>query len=82
MLLDPLSEEDYYRILKDDRYSPAARLSREYGLCLSISDEKYHEIAHEAYVSRTGVRSMNNTITSYLDEQLFSRPDLKEMSIM
>ena len=82
LILDPLSEEDYYRILKDDRYSPAARLSREYGLSLSISDEKYHEIAHEAYVSHTGVRSMNNTIASYLDEQLFSRPDLKEMSIM
>lgn len=82
LLLEPLSEEDYYRILKDERYSPAARISREYGLNLSISDEKFHEIAHEAYVSRTGVRSMNNTIASYLDEQLFSTPDLKKMSIM
>lgn len=81
MILDNFSEDDYYNILTDERYSPIVRLSREYGLNLSISDEKYHEIAHEAFVSHTGVRQMNNIVSAYLDEQLFSDPNIKEITI-
>lgn len=81
VILDNFSEDDYYNILTDERYSPIVRLSREYGLNLSISDEKYHEIAHEAFVSHTGVRQMNNIVSAYLDEQLFSDPNIKEITI-
>ncbi len=81
VILDNFTEEDYFNILTDKRYSPVAKLSREYGLNLSISKKKYREIAHEAFISHTGVRRMNNTVSAYLDEQLFANPNLKEISI-
>lgn len=78
VILDNFSEDDYYNILTDERYSPVVRLSREYGLNLSISDEKYHEIAHEAFVSHTGVRQMNNIVSAYLMNNCFLIPTSKK----
>lgn len=47
VILDNFTEDDYYNILTDEHYSPVVRLSREYGLNLSIFDENFHEIARE-----------------------------------
>ena len=81
VILDELTEDDFYNLLKDDRYSPISRLCRDYGLNMTVSEEKCHEIAHDAFVSRTGVRKMNSIVSAYLDEQLFSDHTIKEVSI-
>lgn len=81
VILDDFSEDDYFSILTDERYSPIKRLSKEYNLNLSLSVEKYHEIAHNAFISQTGVRSMNSAVSAYLDEHLFSDPNVREISI-
>lgn len=81
IILESFTEDDYLCILRDKRYSPVIRLSQEYGLHMTISEEKTHEIAHDAFTSHTGVRQMNNAISAYLDEKLFTDPDIKEISI-
>ena len=81
VILNPLTEWDYLRILNDERYSPVSRLSNEFHLNLTISRKRYEEIAHEAYLSGTGVRSMNTVISRYVDDELFNNPDVTEIEI-
>ena len=81
IILDEFTADDFYKILKDPNYSPVAKIQNEFDIVFKISGKKYREIANRAYEEQTGVRSMNNFIGQYLNEQLFENPDVKEISI-
>lgn len=59
----------------------AEEILSDHGIKFFVSESKYYEIAHEAFNSLTGVRSMNNKLEAYLDEELFYNPDVKEITI-
>ena len=81
VILNNFTEDDYLKILKDSNYSPIVKLQEQYGVKFFVSESKYYEIAREAFNSLTGVRSMNNKLEAYLDEELFNNPDVKEITI-
>lgn len=81
VILNSLTEQDFHSILTDERYSPIYKLCREYDLRkFSFSDEKLQEICHEAFISKS-VRSLYTAVSAYLDEELFSDCNVKEVSI-
>lgn len=81
IILNALTSDDYFKILKNSDFSPIAKMEKEFGVHFNISRKKYREIANRAYEEKTGVRSMNHFISQYLNEQLFENPDVKEISI-
>ena len=76
-----MTERDYYSMLKDPRFSPAARLEDELNIRIKISQKKMHEFAEKSYASGIGVRGAKNFILERVDEALFSNPDLREIYI-
>lgn len=81
VILDSLTEQDFRDIIADERYSPIYKLCREYDLDhFSFSDEKLHEICHDAFISKS-VRSLYTAVSAYLDEELFSDCNVKSITI-
>ncbi len=76
-----MTECDYYSMLKDPRFSPAARLEDELNIRIKISQKKMHEFAEKSYASGIGVRDLKNFLLERVDEALFSNPDLREIYI-
>ncbi|MCR4684569.1 MAG: AAA family ATPase [Lachnospiraceae bacterium] len=81
IILDPFTEDDYRKILKDRYYSPISRLGKELHIDVKISDDRADQIAHNAFVNGTGVRSMNSEISSYINNRLFEDPEIKTIYI-
>lgn len=81
LILNNFTEDDYLKILKNSSYSPLAKFEGKYGVKFNVSENKYYEMAREAFSSMTGVRAMNNMIEEYLDEELFNNPMVKEITI-
>lgn len=76
-----MTAEDYYKMLRSPKFSPASRLEKELDIRIKISQKKMHEFAAESYASGTGVRGVKNALLEKVDEALFSNPDLKEIYI-
>lgn len=71
--LSPLKEEDFYKILNDEKISPIERLEKQYGFSLNLTDEKLHEIAKEAVDNKMGARFINSKIQDLYDKEIFER---------
>ena len=78
--LSPMSEADYAELLVKDDFGPLERLSRDYGVNLSISEETRLRIAQSAYKSGLGVRGMENQIRNMIDESLFENHEQLTLS--
>ncbi len=81
VILDPLSQSDYEKILKDKRYSPVQRFENEYGIHIQIKPDKQKQLAKDAYKNQTGVRYISNEISRCLMNSLFDDPSTQEISI-
>ena len=81
VFLDSFTERDYVQIMKDDRYSPVKRVSKELGINLSVSPNKADELARKAFHNHTGIRSISNELTSYCNSILFEKPNIKNITI-
>ncbi|WP_026528473.1 AAA family ATPase [Butyrivibrio sp. VCD2006] len=81
IILDSFNEDDYFKIMKDERYSPIKRIEREYSISISISNEKVKKISQDAFLNKTGVRSMNNEINEFVNQQFFENPSIKKIQM-
>lgn len=77
--LQPMTAEDYVRILHDPAMSPARKLSEQYGIEVSIDEETEQRLAEEAAASGMGVRFMGARLSQMLDEKLFEGCDAEEV---
>lgn len=78
--LSPMQQSDYIELLNMDAFGPLERLSRDYGVNLSISDETRRKIAQSAYENGLGVRGMENQIRNMIDESLFENHEQLTLS--
>lgn len=78
--LSPMSQADYIELLNMDAHGPIERLSRDYGVNLSISKETRLEIAQKAYRDGLGVRGMENQLRNMIDESLFKNHEQLTLS--
>lgn len=79
IILDPFTQQDYLKILRDERYSPFTKFSNEYNVRFNLRPGTDRRIAHSAFKNMTGVRSMTNEIASHLKEVLFDDPDATDI---
>lgn len=81
VFLDEFTEEDFKNIIKNKQafYCPVKRIEREYNINLSLSDEKATQIAHKAFIEKTGLRAINSELSSYVKDVLFDNPNVKEI---
>lgn len=88
--LEPLSEEDFVRILKE----PENSLTRQYkellatdGVSLDFTDDGIEEIAHMAFLvnqetENIGARRLHTVMEKLLEDILFKAPDVEERKVM
>lgn len=76
--LDPLREDDFYRILADKTISPAKRFEAIYHMNIELSKDLMRKIALEAYNNKMGVRYLRSKIQSLLDDMLYERQQISE----
>lgn len=69
--LDRLLEDDFYRILCDNKISPLKKAESQYNVNVKMSDAAKHELARKASENKMGVRYMNGYIRQALDDQMF-----------
>lgn len=82
VISEPFNEKDLLNILShSNKFSPIRRISNDLNIRLYVSKERAERIAHNAFVSHTGVRSMNNEINRAVNEILFENPDAKRIYI-
>ena len=65
-----MQESDYRNLLNDPERSPVARLSGQYGVSLSISDELKDRLCHDAAESGLGCRFILSELQKRLDQAL------------
>lgn len=81
VFLDSFTERDFVKIMRDDRYSPVKRISKELDINLSVSPDKAEELARKAFRNHTGIRSISNELTSYCNSILFENPSIKDITM-
>lgn len=77
--LPAMTQERALKILEDPRYSPATRLSEQYGISIELSHEKAVEFSK--LTAKYGVRGVNNAIYEKIADTLFESPDSKTICI-
>ena len=82
IVLDDFEEEDYVRIMEDVRYSPISKLESEYHIEVEMSQNKKREIAHTAFASGEGIRSMYTQLVSQAEDMLFEDCDARKLTFM
>ena len=81
IILNPFEQSDFENILRDERYSPVCKFEKEYDIHIHLKPGRRRQIAHDAYINQTGVRSMTNEIAKCLMTSLFEDPETKEINI-
>lgn len=88
--LDPLSEEDFVRILKE----PENSLTKQYaalldtdGVELKFTEDGIEELAHMAYTvnqeaENIGARRLHTVMEKLLEDVLFQAPEVSEKSVI
>lgn len=79
--MEPMTADDYARMLTESHHSPIQRLEDTYGIKLCISQQKTLEIAQNAFESGLGVREITNQLTKIVDDTLFDEPDTNYIEI-
>ncbi|MBR2805670.1 MAG: AAA family ATPase [Oscillospiraceae bacterium] len=71
VFLDPLSEQDYEEILKNNIIEDVQQL---YGYTIKVDSDTVSDFAHEAFNSGLGVRYMRSLVINAVDEKVFEWP--------
>ena len=79
--MEPMTADDYARMLTESRHSPINALEDVYGIKLYLSQAKRLEIAQNAFESGLGVRAITNQLTRIVDDTLFDEPDTNYIEI-
>lgn len=79
--MEPLTLDDYARMLTESRHSPVNAIEDVYGIKLCLSQQKRLEIAQNAFESGLGVRAITNQLTQIVDDTLFDEPDTNYIEI-
>jgi len=79
--MEPMTADDYARMLAESRHSPINTLEDVYGIKLHLSQQKRLEIAQNAFESGLGVRAITNQLTQIVDDTLFDVPDTNYIEI-
>lgn len=79
--MEPLTQEDYIRMLTESRHSPVNAIEETYGIKLCLSQQKRLEIASNAFESGLGVRAITNQLVKIVDDTLFDEPDTNYIEI-
>lgn len=77
--LDSMTSEQALELLTEPRYSPIQRLSRDYGINIQVSPDKYAELAD--LTLKYGVRGIYSELTSRINDALFEDSSIKELTI-
>lgn len=77
--LHPMTEEDFRAMLGTPYMSPVDRLSREYGIRITLSDNLTRDLCRQAAESRLGVRFIQSRIQERVDDLIFMDPARKEI---
>ena len=70
-MLSPMTTADFRRILDEESLSPIARISKEYKVKLTVSDALKDTLAHEAYSSGLGCRTIYSNLKRRLNHEMF-----------
>ncbi|MBE5848665.1 MAG: hypothetical protein E7298_00675 [Lachnospiraceae bacterium] len=76
-----LEESDYLKMLKNPKYSPAAKLEKELDISIKVAPKRMRQWSKDAYASGTGLRGLKNAILEIVDEELMKDADVKEINI-
>lgn len=79
--LELLKEEDFYRILCNNKISPIKKAERQYNINVKMSDVSKRNLARLAMENKRGVRFLNGYIRKNLDDQLFANCQKKSYVI-
>ena len=79
--MEPMTADDYARMLTESRHSPIQKIEDVYGIKLCLSQAKRLEIASNAFESGLGVRAITNELTKIVDDTLFDEPDTNYIEI-
>jgi len=78
---EPMTEEDFARMLSESPNSPIQRLEKQYRLKLHLSNEKKQELARSAYENGFGVRGIIGQLVTLIDDNLFEEPTAKYLEL-
>jgi len=70
--LNPMTTEDFRRILDTPELSPVTRIAEEYHINLTVSDALKDQLAHQAYESKLGCRSVYSEVKRRLNIMMFN----------
>ena len=76
-----LEESDYLKMLKNPKYSPAAKLEQELDISIKVAPKRMRQWSKDAYASGRGLREVKNAILEIVDEELMKNADVKEINI-
>ncbi len=76
-----LEESDYLKMLKNPKYSPAAKLEKELDISIKVAPKRMRQWSKDAYASGTGLRGLKHAILEIVDEELMKNADVKEINI-
>ena len=72
VLLDELTEKDYYAMLKcEDERSPIVRIEKEYGAKFELSENDLRKMASEAYTKKLGVRHLSTMLMDLVIRSIY-----------
>ena len=77
--VDPICRDDAERLLADPRYSPVARLEKQYHIKIDLSEEKHDELI--GMISKYGIRGIYSEIQSRINNALFEDCTMERLSI-
>lgn len=77
--VDPICRNDAERLLADPRYSPVARLEKQYHIKIDLSEEKHDELI--GMISKYGIRGIYSEIQSRINNALFEDCTMERLSI-
>lgn len=77
--VDPISKTDAESLLSDPRYSPVARLEKQYHIKIDLSSEKHDELI--GMISKYGIRGIFSEIQSRINNALFEDCTVERLSI-
>ncbi len=76
VLLDELTEQDYYTMLKcSDARSPMTRIGKEYGTTFRLSDRELRDMAAVAYRKKLGVRHLSTMLMNAVIKSMYTTGD-------
>jgi len=79
--LEPMSENDYYRILTESRYGPIHELERLYRASISVSRQTVQELSSKAFEQNLGMRGIRNALRARIDTLRFENDNLHEFEL-